>query len=110
RQSADVWVINRENVEWLVKECGRNWPFDMVVVDELSSFKSPSARRFRALRKVRPLIKRIVGLTGTPAPNGLMDLWAQVYLLDQGERLGKTITEYRRRYFVPADWVRNANG
>ncbi len=98
---ADIWVINRENVEWLVDFFGKYWPFDMVVVDELSSFKSNKAKRFRALRKVRPLIKRIVGLTGTPAPNGLMDLWAQVYLLDRGERLGKTITGYRDRYFTP---------
>ncbi len=98
---ADIYVINRENTEWLVNYYGRKWPFDLVIVDELSSFKSPKARRFRALRKVRPLIKRIVGLTGTPAPNGLIDLWAQVYLLDQGERLGKTITGYRERYFVP---------
>lgn len=98
---ADIWVINRENVEWLVDHYGKKWPFDMVIVDELSSFKSSKARRFRALRKVRPLIKRIYGLTGTPAPNGLMDLWAQIYLLDLGERLGKTITGYRDRYFTP---------
>ncbi|MFD1442807.1 DEAD/DEAH box helicase [Thermoactinomyces vulgaris] len=98
---ADVYVINRENVEWIVDHYGRSWPFDMVVIDELSSFKSPSSRRFRALRKVLPLINRIVGLTGTPAPNGLIDLWSQIYLLDQGERLGPTITSYRNRYFVP---------
>jgi len=102
-EKADIYVINRENVEWLVDYYGNGkfWPFDMVIIDELSSFKSPKARRFRALRKVRPLIKRIVGLTGTPAPNGLIDLWAQIYLLDQGERLGKTITGYRDRYFEP---------
>ena len=94
---ADIWVINRENVEWLVDLYGKDWPFDMVVIDELSSFKSSKAKRFRALRKVRPCIKRIVGLTGTPAPNGLIDLWPQVYLLDQGERLGKTVTGYRSR-------------
>lgn len=98
---ADIWVINRENVEWLVNYCGKRWPFDMVVIDELSSFKSNKARRFRALRRVRPLIRRIVGLTGTPAPNGLIDLWPQIYLLDQGQRLGKTITGYRDRYFKP---------
>lgn len=98
---ADIWVINRENVEWLVMYYGKNWPFDMVIIDEISSFKSNKARRFRALRKVRPYIKRIVGLTGTPSPNGLLDLWPQVYLLDQGERLGKTITGYRERYFEP---------
>ena len=98
---ADVYVINRENVPWLVEECGSRWPFDMVVIDELSSFKSSKAQRFKALRKVRPQIGRIVGLTGTPAPNGLLDLWSQVYLLDQGERLGRTLTAYRDRYFVP---------
>jgi len=98
---ADIYVINRENVTWLVEHYGKDWPFDMVIIDELSSFKSSKARRFRSLRKVRPLIKRIIGLTGTPAPNGLIDLWAQVYLLDQGERLGKTITGYRNRYFTP---------
>ncbi len=96
---ADIYIINRENVEWLVNYLGKQWPFDMVIVDELSSFKSPKARRFRALRKVRPLINRIVGLTGTPAPNGLIDLWSQIYLLDQGERLGKTVGGYRERYF-----------
>lgn len=98
---ADVYIINRENVEWLVSYYGNDWPFDTVVIDELSSFKSPSAKRFKALRRIRPLIKRIIGLTGTPAPNGLMDLWSQLYLLDQGERLGKTITGYRERYFTP---------
>lgn len=98
---ADIWIINRENTEWLVDYYGRKWPFDMVIIDELSSFKNPRSKRFRALRKVRPLIKRIVGLTGTPAPNGLIDLWSQVYLLDQGERLGKTLTGYRNRYFNP---------
>lgn len=100
-QPADIWIINRENTEWLVDYYGRKWPFDMVIIDELSSFKNPRSKRFRALRKVRPLIKRIVGLTGTPAPNGLMDLWSQIYLLDQGERLGKTLTGYRNRYFDP---------
>jgi SNF2 family DNA or RNA helicase len=99
--AADIYVINRENVEWLVNYYQRKWPFDMVVIDELSSFKSSKARRFRALRKVRSFIKRIVGLTGTPAPNGLIDLWSQVYLLDKGERLGKTLTGYRTRYFLP---------
>ena len=98
---ADVYIINRENVVWLVEEYGRRWPFDMVVLDELSSFKNPRAKRFRALRKVRPQINRIVGLTGTPTPNGLIDLWSQIYLLDQGQRLGKTLTGYRDRYFVP---------
>lgn len=100
-QKADIWIINRENTEWLVNYYGRKWPFDMVIIDELSSFKNPRSKRFRALRKVRPFIKRIVGLTGTPVPNGLIDLWAQIYLLDQGERLGKTLTGYRNRYFDP---------
>lgn len=105
REDADVWVVNRENVPWLVEELGADWPFDMVVIDELSSFKSSSARRFRALRKVRPMIKRVVGLTGTPAPNGLIDLWPQVYLLDGGARLGRTATAYRERWFTPAAYV-----
>lgn len=100
-RSADVYCINRENVEWLVKYYGMNWPFDLVIVDELSNFRNPSARRFKALRKVRPLVKHLWGLTGTPRPRSLLDLWAQVYLLDQGERLGKTYTEYRNRYFTP---------
>ena len=98
---ADIYIINRENVVWLVGHYGSKWPFDMVVIDELSSFKSPKAKRFKALRKVRPLIKRIVGLTGTPAPNGLLDLWPQIYLLDRGERLGKTLGGYLERYFDP---------
>lgn len=98
---ADVYIINRENVKWLVDKCSKDWPFDMVVIDELSSFKSHRAQRFKALRKVRPFMKRVVGLTGTPAPNGLIDLWSQIYLLDGGERLGKTITGYRERYFLP---------
>lgn len=98
---ADLYVINRENVDWLVNHYGKNWPFDMVVIDELSSFKSPKAKRFKQLRRVRPFIKRIVGLTGTPAPNSLIDLWPQLYLLDRGERLGTTITGYRNEYFNP---------
>lgn len=101
-KEADIYVINRENVVWLVSYYGGTYfPFDMVVIDELSSFKSPSAQRFKALRMVRPLMKRVVGLTGTPAPNGLIDLWSQVYLLDKGERLGKNITAYRKKYFTP---------
>ena len=94
-------MINRENVVWLVERLKRQWPFDMVVIDELSSFKSNSAKRFKALRSVRPLVKRFVGLTGTPAPNGLLDLWPQIYLLDGGVRLGKTFTGYKDRYFLP---------
>lgn len=96
---ADIYVMNRENTQWLVKTLGLKWDFDMVVIDELSSFKSASSQRFKALKKVKPMIKRLVGLTGTPAPNGYMDLWSEVYLLDRGERLGKTITAYRQEYF-----------
>jgi SNF2 family DNA or RNA helicase len=103
KADADIYVINRENVEWLVSEMGTKWNFDTVVIDELSSFKNHQSKRFRALRRVRPMMKRVIGLTGTPAPNGLIDLWSQMYLLDQGERLGKTITGYRDRYFVPGE-------
>nr|WP_129732318.1 DEAD/DEAH box helicase [Parabacteroides goldsteinii] len=101
KAKADIYVINRENVAWLVGLYQTAFPFDMVVLDELSSFKSPKAIRFKALRMVRPLVKRIVGLTGTPAPRGLIDLWSQLYLLDMGERLGKTVTSYREKYFTP---------
>lgn len=103
KADADIYVINRENVEWLVSELGTGWDFDTVVIDELSSFKNHQSKRFRALRRVRPMMKRVIGLTGTPAPNSLMDLWAPVYLLDQGERLGKTITGFRDRYFTPGE-------
>lgn len=95
----NVYVINRENVEWLVENY--RWDFDMVVIDELSSFKSHKAKRFKALKKVRPVVKRIVGLTGTPAPNGLIDLWAEIGILDMGQRLGRFIGGYRERFFVP---------
>lgn len=98
---ADIYIINRENVVWLVDYYKNDWPFDMVVVDEFSSFKSHSAKRFKALAAIRNHISRIVGLTGTPSPNGLNDLWAQVYLLDQGARLGKYYTGFRSRYFEP---------
>lgn len=97
---ADVYVINRDNVQWLVDYYRNAWPFDMVVCDEFSSFKNPSAKRTKSLNWVRPHIKRMVGLTGTPAPNGLLDLWAQVHLLDGGERLGKSFYGYRERYFT----------
>ncbi|MGE5390884.1 MAG: DEAD/DEAH box helicase [Deltaproteobacteria bacterium] len=98
-RKADIYIINRENVEWLTKE--HKWDFDMVVIDEMSSFKSPATKRFKALRKVRPQAKRVVGLTGTPAPNGLIDLWSQINLLDMGERLGRFIGGYRRDFFEP---------
>lgn len=97
----DVYVINRENVQWLVDYYRNDWPFDMVVIDESSSFKNHQAKRFKSLTWVRNKISRIVELTGTPAPNGLIDLWAQMYLLDGGQRLGKTIGGFRQRYFDP---------
>ena len=97
----DICVINRENVQWLIEESGFPWNFDMLVIDELSSFKSYQAKRFRALLKARPAVKRIVGLTGTPSSNGLMDLWAEFRILDLGKRLGRHITRYRTEYFVP---------
>ena len=99
KADADIYIINRENVEWLVNS--GHIDFDMVVIDELSSFKSHQSKRFKALRKVRPKFDRIVGLTGTPAPNGLIDLWAEINLLDMGERLGRYITHYRMNFFVP---------
>ena len=98
---ADLYVINRENVVWLVEHFGQNWPFRIVVIDELSSFKSAQAKRFKALRRVRGRIRRIIGLTGTPRPNGLEDLWPEVYLLDQGERLGRTLSNFRANYLTP---------
>lgn len=103
KAKADLYVINRENVKWLVDyyRGQKVWPFDMIVIDELSSFKSNKSQRFKALKVVMPLVKRVVGLTGTPTPNGYLDLWPQIYLLDRGERLGKTITGYRERYFTP---------
>lgn len=98
---ADIYIINRENVQWLVEESGLIFDFDMAVVDELSSFKNHQSKRFRAFMKVRPKMKRIVGLTGTPASNGLMDLFAEFKLLDMGERLGRLIGQYRNAYFQP---------
>lgn len=102
RAKADIYLIGRDNVQWLCGLYGGSMlPFDMLVIDELSSFKNPSSLRFRALRKVQPCFKRIVGLTGTPSPNGLLDLWSQLYLLDRGERLGKFSGGYRQTYFEP---------
>lgn len=98
---ADLYVINRENVVWLAEHMGRRWPFKIVVLDELSSFKSAQAKRWKALRRVRGRMRRVIGLTGTPRPNGLEDLWPEVYLLDQGERLGRTLGQFRARYLVP---------
>ena len=100
-KKAHIYLINRENVSWLVEDSGFPFDFDMVVIDELSSFKSYQAKRFRSLLKVRPTVKRIVGLTGTPSSNGLMDLWAEFRVLDLGKRLGRFITHYRNTYFQP---------
>ena len=107
KQKADIYIINRENVEWLVNKSGVKFDFDMLVIDELSSFKSYQAKRFKSLLKVRPEVTRIVGLTGTPTSNGLMDLWAEYRILDLGKRLGRFITHYREQYFIPDK--RNAN-
>lgn len=96
---ADITVINRENVPWLVEHYKKRWPFDAVVVDESSSFKNPSAKRFKALKRILPLTDYMVLLTGTPSPNGLLDLWAQVYLIDSGQALGRTMTAYKQRFF-----------
>lgn len=99
QMDADVYVINRENAEWLVEQYGTRWPFDMVVIDESSSFKNASSKRFKAMRKVLPYTDYMVLLTGTPSPNGLIDLWAQVYLIDFGQSLGRTMTMYKHRFF-----------
>ena len=101
RKKAHIYIINRENVSWLIEESGIPFDFDMVVIDELSSFKNGKAKRFKSLLKVRPFVKRIVGLTGTPAGNGLMDLWAEFRVLDMGKRLGRFISNYRLNYFTP---------
>ena len=100
-RAADIYIINRENIQWLIEESGIPFNFDMVIIDELSSFKNHSTKRFKALMKVRPIVKRIVALTGTPTPNSLMDLWAEFRLLDMGQRLGRFITKYRTDYFTP---------
>ena len=101
RARADIYIINRENTAWLVKELGRRWDFDTVVLDESTSFKSHQSQRFKAMKAIRPRLRRIIELTGTPNPHGMMDLWAQVFLLDGGKRLGRTITSYRDAYFLP---------
>ena len=100
-KSADITIINRENLAWLIEESGFPFDFDTVVIDELSSFKSHQSKRFKVLMRVRPTVKRVIGLTGTPSSNGLMDLWAEFRLLDLGERLGRLITQYRYEYFTP---------
>ena len=101
---ADIYIINRENVKWLVDFYGKKWPFDNVVIDESSSFKSSKSQRFKALKKVYPFIDRMTQLSGTPSPNGMMDVWAQIALLDGGERLGRNMTAYKQRYFE-ADYM-----
>jgi SNF2 family DNA or RNA helicase len=101
RCPAHLYLINRENVDWLITKSGIPFDFDMVVIDELSSFKSHAAKRFKSLLRVRPMVKRMVGLTGTPSSNGLMDLWAEFRILDMGQRLGRYITHYRNNFFVP---------
>ena len=98
---ADIYVINRENVQWLVETCGKSWPFDAIIIDELSSFKSPKAKRWRCLKRVSRLAKVVWGLTGTPASNGYIDLWPEMYLIDGGERLGRTLGEFRTKWFSP---------
>lgn len=100
RRPAHLYLINRENVDWLITKSGIPFDFDMVVIDELSSFKSHAAKRFKSLLKIRPTVKRMVGLTGTPSSNGLMDLWAEFRILDMGQRLGRYITHYRNNFFV----------
>lgn len=101
RQKTFVHIINRENVQWLIEDSGIPWQYDMVVIDELSSFKSHQSKRFKSLMKARPGVKRMVGLTGTPSSNGLMDLWAEFRVLDMGKRLGRFITHYREQFFEP---------
>jgi SNF2 domain protein len=101
KQNSDIYIINRENVDWLVTKSGIDFNFDMLVIDELSSFKSNTSKRFKSLLKIRPFFERVVGLTGTPSSNGLMDLWAEFRILDLGERLGRYITHYRNEYFLP---------
>jgi SNF2 family DNA or RNA helicase len=98
-KTADIYVINRENVTWIVEHYAKKWPFDMIVLDEASSFKSASSQRFKALRKTIPFTNRLVELTGTPSPNGLLDVWSQMYLIDSGERLGRSMTAYKQRFF-----------
>ncbi|EIE3637748.1 DEAD/DEAH box helicase [Staphylococcus pseudintermedius] len=104
-KEADIYVTNKENTKWLCDQYKKDWPFDMVVIDELSTFKNPSSQRFKAIRKKLPLMKRFVGLTGTPSPNSLLDLWAQVYLIDRGERLETSFSRYRERFFKPTHQI-----
>ena len=104
KKKVDIYITTRDLISWLVDEVGKHWSFDCLVIDELSSFKSSSSKRFKSLRKVRGLCKRVIGLTGTPKPNSYMDLWSQLYLLDGGERLGKYVSHYRKEYFNLQTW------
>ena len=101
RQKTFLHIINREHVQWLIEDSGLRWEYDLIVIDELSSFKSHQAKRFRALIRMRPRVARVVGLTGTPSSNGLMALWAEFRLLDMGKRLGRFLTHYREAFFLP---------
>ena len=103
-EKADIYVIGRDNFVWLVGLYGGQLPFDVLVIDELTSFKNSKSQRFKAMRIARPSVKRVIGLTGTPAPNGLIDLWGQMYCIDMGERLGKSVTKYRETYFESHRW------
>lgn len=98
---ADIYVTNKENTKWICEKYRKDWPFDMLVIDELSTFKSSKSQRFKILKKQMPLVDRFVGLTGTPSPNNLMDIWSQIYLIDAGERLGKSVTKFRQNFFYP---------
>lgn len=98
---ADLYIVNRENVVWLAEHYGQHWPFSTIVIDELSSFKNPVGKRFKALKRLTPLFERFIGLTGTPAPRNLLDLWSELYFIDRGERLGRTLGHYRNQYFTP---------
>lgn len=100
-KDADIYVTNKENTKWICEKYRKDWPFDMLVIDELSTFKSSKSQRFKILKKQMPLVDRFVGLTGTPSPNNLMDIWSQIYLIDAGERLGKSVTKFRQNFFYP---------
>lgn len=107
KAKADIYIINRENVQWLIEESGVVFNYDMLIIDELSSFKNHDTKRFKSLMKMRPKVRRVVGLTGTPSSNGLMDLWAEFRLLDMGQRLGRFIGKYRNDYFLPDKYKGN---
>lgn len=112
-EGMDIYLIGKDNIKALCDTYDKTWPFDMIIIDELSTFKNPSSKRFKALRKMMPLTDRFIGLTGTPAPNGLPDIWSQIYLMDRGERLGRTLTQFRQTYLQPGrrngyvvyDWI-----